>query len=198
MLRRFELGFFVLGSVAACFYAAFHIPGVFARNQQVPTQAAATDGAIIPASTLAGSYLSQHKDIVESSVIGSLSIPALHLDAPIVEGVETADLRRGIGHVPGSAVGGGLGNMVLAAHRDQIFRPLRSIRQGMQVKVKGTGGTYVYQVDSSEIVTPERLDVMDIESRPEVTLITCYPFNYIGAAPMRFIVKAHLVSALPE
>ena len=88
--------------------------------------------------------------------------------------------------------------MVLAAHRDAIFRPLRSIHTGMLVKVHGTDGTYSYQVDSSSIVSPDRVDVMDIEARPEVTLITCYPFNYIGSAPMRFVVKAHLISAEPD
>ncbi len=195
--RRAELVFVVLGSLAAVIYVCLSVPGVLARNQQV-SQAVNSDADVIPPDTLASSYMRHSRDLVEASVIGTLSIPELRLDAPIVEGVSNSDLRRGVGHVPGSALSGGLGNMVLAAHRDAIFRPLRSIRPGMLVKVHGTDGTYTYQVDSSRIVSPDRVDVMDIESKPEVTLITCYPFNYVGSAPMRFVVKAHLVSALPE
>ncbi len=197
LLRRLELGCLALGLAAALCYAGYRVPGVLARNERLAPQVANTDEIIVP-DTLASAYLKHHASTAESSVIGSLSIAPLRLDAPIVEGVSTADLRRGIGHVPGSAFAGGLGNMVLAAHRDAIFRPLREVRPGMIVRVRGADGTYAYQVDSTKIVTPEALEVMDIGATPEVTLITCYPFNYVGAAPMRFIVKAHLVSALPE
>ena len=130
--------------------------------------------------------------------MGTISVSQIHLTAPVIEGVSDSDLRRGVGHVPGSAQSGGLGNMVLAAHRDTIFRSLRLIQKGMDIQVAGPDGIFHYQVDSLQVVAPDRLDVLEIASRPEVTLITCYPFNFIGSAPMRFIVKAHLVSPVPD
>lgn len=87
--------------------------------------------------------------------------------------------------------------MALAAHRDTYFRPLRNIKPGMELLLRSQNGTYSYQVDTTEIVTPEKVSVLEIGSVPEVTLITCYPFDFIGAAPKRFIVHAHLKSLIP-
>jgi len=93
---------------------------------------------------------------------------------------------------------GGLGTLGLAGHRDTYFRPLARIKPRMDIRVIDQSGTYHYSVDSTEIVKPEEVEVLDIRSRPELTLITCYPFYYVGAAPLRFIVHAHLLSALPD
>lgn len=183
-----------LGIAAAALFVVLSMPAVLARSAQA---AQASDGPVIPAGTLASAYLQSSPAEAAHSVVSRIRIPELHIDAPIVEGIGDDDLRKGVGHVPGSAVGGGLGNMILAAHRDRIFRPLRSIRKGMDIQIAGREGTYHYQVDATEIVSPDRLDVLQIAGEPQVTLITCYPFNYIGSAPMRFIVKAHLVSVLP-
>lgn len=157
--------------------------------------AADTDGPIVQ--KLSGGGYASGGAIPDGSVIGSFSIPALQLSVPIVEGTTHQDLLRGVGHVPGSALAGGLGNMALAAHRDTFFRPLRNVRAGMQMRVASGDSIYQYQVDSTEIVTPEQVAVLDIGSVPQVTLITCYPFSYIGAAPRRFIVHAHLTSLVP-
>ena len=131
-------------------------------------------------------------------VIGRLEIHALGLSVPMMRDYDSASLIRGVGHVPGTAVPGGLGNLVLAGHRDTFFRPLRNIRPGMELRVSDTRGTWAYQVDGTEIVTPDQVRVLDIGERPEMTLITCYPFDFIGAAPKRFIVHAHLLSADAE
>lgn len=89
---------------------------------------------------------------------------------------------------------GGLGNFVVAAHRDTYFRPLNEIKPGMTIRVVTPEQTFLYSVDSTRIVMPEDVDVLDMGSVPELTLITCYPFHYLGAAPKRFTVRAHLVS----
>ena len=130
--------------------------------------------------------------------MGRLSIPQLNISVPIMSDYGMGSLLRGVGHVPGSAMPGGLGTMGLAGHRDTYFRALRGIKRDMDIQVGNETGTYHYSVDSTEIVTPDAVRVLDIQFRPELTLITCYPFNYIGAAPRRFIVHAHLVSALPD
>ena len=129
-------------------------------------------------------------------VTGRLESASLKLSVPIVGDYNPASLVRGVGHVPGTALPGGLGNMVLAGHRDTFFRPLRLVRPGTILVVFTAGGRYRYVVDRSEIVGADAVGVLEIGERPELTLITCYPFNFIGAAPERFIVHAHLTSAV--
>ena len=131
-------------------------------------------------------------------VIGRLEVPALGLHVPILNDYDPDSLRRGVGRMKGTAVPGGLGNLVLAGHRDTYFRPLRRVRPGIVMRVVTPAETFDYVVDSTTIVTPDNVDVLDIGDRPEMTLITCYPFDYIGAAPKRFIVRAHLVSLVGE
>ena len=185
------------GVTAAVLYAGLNVPAILARVQ-TPAIQSSDDGAIVPASVLGSAYFKGSGHLADGEKIGTISVPQIGLKAPVVEGVGAADLRAGVGHVPGSAQSGGLGNMVLAAHRDTIFRPLRSIQKGMEIQVRGLDGTYRYQVDTLQIVAPDRLDMLEISTRPEVTLITCYPFNFIGSAPMRFIVKAHLISPVSD
>jgi sortase A len=131
-------------------------------------------------------------------VIGRIEIPALALSAPITADYDGNSLRRGVGHIPGTAVPGGLGTVGLAGHRDSFFRPLRKIAAKMEVRLIDKTGIYHYVVDSTEIVNPDKVEVLNIAARPELTLITCFPFDYVGAAPERFIVHAHLLSASPD
>ncbi len=131
-------------------------------------------------------------------VIGRIEIASLGLSVPILSDIDTASLLRGVGHVPGTATPGGLGTIALAAHRDTFFRPLQHVTTGMTIRVTDATGTYRYMVDSTEVVTPEQVEVLAIRDRPELALVTCYPFHYIGAAPRRFIVHAHLLSITPE
>ena len=131
------------------------------------------------------------------AVVGRLEIGKIGLKVPVLADYDPASLKRGVGHIPGTAQPGGLGNLGLAGHRDTFFRPLRNIRLGMEVDVITGQGKFRYSVDSTEIVTPDQVSVLDIHNRPELTLITCYPFEFIGAAPKRFIVHAHLLSLDP-
>jgi sortase A len=133
-----------------------------------------------------------------NGVIGRLELPQLGLHVPILNDYDPDSLRRGVGRMKGTAVPGGLGNFVVAGHRDTYFRPLRRIRPGMTMRVVTPSGTFDYVVDSTTIVLPTDVDVLDIGDRPEMTLITCYPFDYLGAAPKRFIVHSHLVSVTGE
>ena len=131
-------------------------------------------------------------------VIGRLEIPQIGLSVPMTAGIETSSLLRGVGHIEGTALPGGLGTLGLAGHRDTYFRPLRRIASGMEIRVIDATGTYHYTVDTTEIVMPEQVEVLAIQARPELTLITCYPFDFIGAAPKRFIVHAHLLSVAAD
>ncbi len=132
------------------------------------------------------------------ALLGRLDIPAIQLSTPVLEDDQAESLDRGVGHIRGTAMPGGLGTVALAGHRDTFLRPLSRIAPGMEIRLSSATGVYRYVVDSTEIVLPEAVRVLDIVDQPALVLVTCYPFHYIGAAPKRFIVHAHLVSLLPE
>jgi sortase A len=131
-------------------------------------------------------------------VIGQMQIPALRLTVPMTAGIEASSLLSGVGRVEGSAVPGGLGTLVLAGHRDTYLRPLEHVANGMDIVVRDQTGAYHYSVDNWEVVLPEQVESIAMRDRPELALVTCFPFHYVGPAPKRFVVHAHLVSLAPE
>jgi sortase A len=126
-------------------------------------------------------------------VVGRLEIPRLDLSTVVFEGADQNVLERGAGHLPGSALPGTRGNMVLAAHRDTFFRPLRGIRIGDRITIHQPHRDDMYIVQSARVVEPDEVDVLKPTTQPALTLITCYPFRFIGPAPERFVVRALLV-----
>ena len=126
----------------------------------------------------------------EGSLVGRIDIPRLDVSAVVFEGTSDDTLARGVGHLRGSAGPGERGNLVLAGHRDTFFRELRNIKQGDEVNIMGPTGEFEYQVESTTIVEPDQTEVLNPSDDATLTLITCYPFRYIGSAPERFIVRA--------
>jgi len=129
------------------------------------------------------------------ALVGRLEIPRLGLSVMVVEGDGHADLKHAAGHIPGTALPWRDGNTGIAAHRDTYFRPLRSIRAGDAITLQTLSGTYTYRVLSTEIVGPRENQVLLPDGHDELTLVTCYPFYYIGPAPKRFIVRAEKIPA---
>jgi sortase A len=129
------------------------------------------------------------------SLIGNLSIPRLRISVMVLEGAEDQTLRIAAGHVPHTALPGRAGNVVIAAHRDTFFRPLRNVRPNDILALSTAWGSYRYRVESTSIVKPDRVDVMNPTPSPTLTLITCYPFYYVGAAPLRFVVRARQIES---
>jgi sortase A len=131
----------------------------------------------------------------EGALVGRVEIPRLGVSAIVLEGVDAKTLRRGVGHIPDTPLPGAAGNVGLAAHRDSFFRALKDIRKNDIIKVKTReGGTFRYRVEWTDIVKPEDTDVLDDDGAvPELTLVTCYPFFYVGSAPNRFIVRARQI-----
>ena len=123
-------------------------------------------------------------------LVGRIEIPRLGLSAIVAEGVDARTLRRAVGHQPGTALPGQPGNVVLAGHRDTFFRALRNIHPTDHVRITTIDGIYDFEVDHVSIVSPDRVDILAPTAEPTLTLVTCYPFNYIGPAPRRFIVHA--------
>lgn len=129
------------------------------------------------------------------SVLGRIEISAIGVEAMIVEGIDAKTLRRGVGHFPGTPLPGQQGNVAIAGHRDTFFRALRNIREDHEITLETLNGTWRYRVDSTQVVDPGDVYVLDNSTEAILTLVTCYPFNFVGPAPRRFIVRAHRLSA---
>jgi sortase A len=125
------------------------------------------------------------------TLIGRMEIPRLQMSTVVFEGTGDDVLRTGIGHLPGTSLPGEAGNAVLAAHRDTYFRPLRNIRKGDRIDLVALSGTRHYRVDWITIVMPTQTGVLAPTAGSTLTLVTCYPFDWFGHAPKRFIVRAH-------
>jgi len=122
--------------------------------------------------------------------IGRLEIARIGMSVMVFQGTEAATLIAGAGHVPGTPSPGGDGNVVIAGHRDTFFRSLERIRAGDRIRIATTRHVYEYVVQSMETVDPQDTRAMESRGRAELTLITCYPFRFVGSAPTRFIVHA--------
>jgi len=125
--------------------------------------------------------------------LGRIEIPRLRISAIVRQGVDDNVLSRAVGHVPSTALPGEKGNVGLAAHRDSYFRNLRDVKEGDTIRIVTSDGTWEYSVQSTQIVQPTNVEVLDPTDHASITLVTCYPFNYVGHAPKRFIVRARLL-----
>jgi sortase A len=126
------------------------------------------------------------------AVPARLNIPRLGMSVLVVDGDDEKSLALGAGHVNGTARIGERGNAVIAGHRDMAFRALRDIKTGDEVRVVTAGATYKYIVSRMRIVEPNDVSVLRSTGQPKLTLITCYPFCYIGDAPKRYVVEAEI------
>ena len=120
------------------------------------------------------------------------------LSGVVVEGDDDSVLDRAIGHLPDTPLPWSTGNSALAAHRDALFRPLRGVRLGDVLRLKTPHGDFDYVVRETVIVEPDDLWVLDPTPVSMLTLISCYPFNFIGNAPKRFIVRAERMPTRPQ
>jgi sortase A len=141
--------------------------------------------------------LAEPHTLVEGEVIGEILAPRLGLDAIVVQGESRANLRRAVGHLTKSALPGARGNVTLAGHRDTFFRPLRGVRVGDEIQFKTPEQSFEYLVESIEVVEPTSIQVLEATAGHDLTLITCFPFHYVGPAPKRFIVRAREVNRTP-
>lgn len=128
------------------------------------------------------------------SPLGRIEISKIGLSAMILEGIDERTLRRAVGHIPGTPLPGQPGNVALAGHRDTFFRALRNIREGDEITLETLSGLYRYRVDSTKVVDPGEMRVLDNSDDAILTLVTCYPFLFVGPAPKRFVVHAHLAT----
>ena len=137
----------------------------------------------------------QPRILAEGDVIGEITVARLGLKAIIVQGDSPRILRRAVGHLSRTALPGEFGNVALAAHRDTFFHPLREIRPGDIVTLDIPGERFRYEVDSTLVVSPVESGVLQPSGGRELTLITCFPFGYVGPAPNRFVVHAREIGS---
>jgi len=125
--------------------------------------------------------------------VGRLEVPSVKLATTVLEGTDDGTLSRGSGHIEDTPFPGQSGNVGIAGHRDTVFRPLRHIHLGDAMKLTTGDRVYHYKISKTLIVDPDDVYVLDPTEHPTLTLVTCYPFDFIGHAPRRFIVQATLV-----
>jgi len=126
-------------------------------------------------------------------LIGRIEISRLGLSTIVMEGTTPTILRRAAGHIPGTAFPGQPGNVGISGHRDTLFRPLRNIRMNDTITLTTLSGEYRYRVVSTKVVSPREVGVLASGPNEVLTLVTCYPFYFVGPAPYRFIVRAERV-----
>ena len=134
-----------------------------------------------------------HSNLEAGALFGELEIPRIGIDTIVLEGDDTSVLRSGAGHIPSTAMPDDPGgNVAIAAHRDMYFRPLRFIQPNDLILIKTPAGIHQYRVQSTRIVQPSDVSVLNGDGTGErtLTLVTCYPFYFVGSAPQRFIVRA--------
>jgi len=141
--------------------------------------------------------IAAYQEALQQSVgetLAVLRIPSRNIEVPVFDSTDETALNRGSGHVTGTSLPGESGNVAIAAHRDGFFRSLEDIEIGDEIELTAIDGRQIFRVSSLDIVDPLDISVLDPTEDSVVTLITCYPFNYVGAAPNRFIVRATLTN----
>ena len=130
------------------------------------------------------------RDLTSPTPLAILRIPRIHLDVPVLEGTDELTLDRAVGHIENTAMPGGGGNVGIAGHRDGFFRGLMNVVPGDAIQLDTLHGSETFRIERTWIVSPEDVSVLDPTSERSLTLVTCYPFYFVGPAPQRYIVRA--------
>jgi sortase A len=146
----------------------------------------------VPSATSSRATGATRRTVVPGETVGRIEIPRLGVSAIIKAGIDARTLQLAVGHIPGTAMPGEKGNVGLAAHRDTFFRRLGEIQSDDEIRVTTSGGAYRYRVERTHVVDPHDVWVLDPTEHAALTLVTCYPFRYVGSAPQRFVVRAQI------
>lgn len=187
----------VLGGLASLIYCGYVLADAwsFQQQQQLEFQLQLAERAPAADQTVITVDLPAPPPVIPTGLIGRLDIPRLDLSVMVLEGVDARTLQRAVGHIPGTALPGTPGNTGLSGHRDTFFRPLQDIRQYDLIQFTTKLGIYRYRVVAIKLVEPGDVTVLESIGRESLTLVTCHPFTFIGAAPMRFIVQAERIKS---
>ena len=183
-MRLIERLLIVIGIVCLGIYGFITVQAWF---QQAELRSQLEEQIVVPSPPAS---IKVRPRLSEGDLVGRLEVPRLNLSVMVMEGTSDRTLRLGAGHIPGTGYPGTTGNAGFAAHRDTFFRDIRNIKQQDLVQFTTPRGTLAYRVSALSIVDPKDVDVLKSTNSETITLVTCYPFYYIGPAPKRFVVQA--------
>jgi sortase A len=187
-----ERGLLVVGAVLAIYCAAILVEARFHQAASIAPPPLIVTQTVLPGDS--GDAKASSKPAPAAGVLlGRLEAPSVKLATAVLEGSDDATLSRGSGHIEDTPFPGQPGNVGIAGHRDTTFRALRNIHVGDTLEYKTADRLYRYRISKTWIVGPDDVYVLDPTPQPALTLVTCYPFEYVGHAPRRFIVRAELV-----
>lgn len=215
ILERFEKGLLVLGVLLLSFYVAARFNGGIhsradlkrfwqareAQSNAGPSTLSRQDSVGPDFRLWSEKRIAAYKLSLTSMArppLAVLRIPRMNMQAPVLEGTDDFTLNRAVGHIEGTAEPGQNGNVGIAGHRDGFFRGLKDIQVGDAVDVITQTSTNHYLVDEILIVSPEDVSVLRGRSRASLTLVTCYPFYFVGSAPKRFIIHAYMTNSAED
>jgi LPXTG-site transpeptidase (sortase) family protein len=189
LLRWLERGLLATGIALAVWCAVVLVEARYHKALPVPPPPAVATP--LPGET-PGPNAHPHATIEAGSWVARIDAPSVNLSATVLEGSDDGTLARGAGHIEDTPFPGEAGNVGIAGHRDTTFRPVRNLHVGDPLVVTTSTRVYRYRISKTAIVEPEDVYVLDPADHPTLTLVTCYPFEYVGHAPHRFIVSADL------
>jgi sortase A len=185
--RRIERGLVVLGASCLRWVGATAMHAVTFQAEQ-NARLARLDHLV--ADRALDGVASRHEEAVP---IGRLEIPRVGLSAVVMEGDDEQTLKVAVGHLPDTPLPWQQGNAALAGHRDTFFRPIRRLQTGDEIRLVTSRGTFRYRTTRRLVVEPDELWVLNPSPTAALTLITCYPFDFVGSAPRRFVVHAERI-----
>ena len=190
LLKWLERGLLIVGVVLGLWCAVVLVRAHHTQNLPIPK-------VTVTQTVLPGDSSDAVAPAIPAPAVGSwvarLEVPSVNLSSTVLEGTDDGTLRRGSGHIEDTPFPGQPGNIGIAGHRDTVFRPLKGIHIGDALNLTTADRVYRYRISKTFIVGPDDVYVLDPTDHPTLTLVTCYPFEFIGHAPRRFIVQADLV-----
>jgi sortase A len=193
VLRRLERALLAVGLTLGAWCGAVLLEGQFVAKMPVPDPPSAGTATTISIGTIVTAPPVTPLTPRPGSWVARLDAPSVRLSATVLEGSDDGTLARGAGHIEDTPFPGQPGNIGIAGHRDTTFRAVRNLHVGDPLELTTSDRIYRYLITKAFIVEPEDVYVLDPGDRPMLTLVTCYPFTYIGHAPHRYILQAVLV-----
>ena len=194
-LRWLERGLLISGAALGAWCAAMLVEARFHNSVPVTGQLTVTQTVVpvLPGDSGDSKSRARGSPALAGALLARLTAPSVHMEANVLGGSDDGTLSRGAGHIEDTPFPGQPGNIGIAGHRDTVFRPLRNIKVGDPLELATAEHTYRYRISKTLIVGPDDVYVLDATDQPTLTLVTCYPFEFVGHAPRRFIVQATLI-----
>ena len=179
-------GWSMLGALERDYHASLGVRRATAVEATTPLRELPGDGA-------SSRSPAPPAPVEPGTLVARLEAPRTRFSASVLEGSTDDVLARAAGHIEGTPLPGAGGNVGIAGHRDTTFRPLRDIEKGDLLRVTTAKGLFEYRVVRAWVVRPRDVYVLDPTAQPSLTLVTCYPFRFVGPAPLRYVIRAELV-----